>query len=37
VAGPSRTPAADPVDVGREVSVAAVDGATLLVYSADLT
>ena len=26
-----------PVDVGREVSVAAVDGATLLVYSLDLT
>jgi membrane protein implicated in regulation of membrane protease activity len=26
-----------PVDVGREVSVAAVDGATLLVYSPDLT
>jgi membrane protein implicated in regulation of membrane protease activity len=26
-----------PVDVGREVSVAAVEGATLLVYSADLT
>jgi membrane protein implicated in regulation of membrane protease activity len=26
-----------PVDVGREVSVAGVDGATLLVYSADLT
>jgi membrane protein implicated in regulation of membrane protease activity len=26
-----------PVDVGREVSVAAVEGATLLVYSTDLT
>jgi len=26
-----------PVDAGREVSVAAVDGATLLVYSPDLT
>ena len=26
-----------PVDVGRPVSVAAVEGATLLVYSADLT
>ena len=26
-----------PVDVGREGSVAAVEGATLLVYSADLT
>ena len=26
-----------PVDVGRSVSVAAVEGATLLVYSSDLT